>query len=128
MHVLLSTYHSTRKERKDNNNMVLTNYLTATEILVLIKSGQVTAEQVIQDHKKRYEERNDEVRAWVHVNFDGAIAAAKSTEGLPLHGVTLAVKDIISKFPLLQASSDYIEHVTYSRYQGHANRARIKDL
>lgn len=53
----------TKQERKDNNNMVPTNYLTATETLALIKSGQVTAEQVIQDHKQRYEERNDEVRA-----------------------------------------------------------------
>jgi hypothetical protein len=111
MRVLLSTYHFTKqarkKERKDNNNMVPTNYLTATETLDLIMSGQVTAEQVIQDHKQRYEDRNGEVRAWVHVNFDGAIAAAKSTEGLPLHGVTLAVKDIISKSPSLQVSSDH---------------------
>jgi Asp-tRNA(Asn)/Glu-tRNA(Gln) amidotransferase A subunit family amidase len=75
---------------------VPTNYLTATETLQLIKEGTVTAEQVIADHKQRYEERNEVVRAWVTVDYEAATQAAKDTKGLPLHGVMIAVKDIIS--------------------------------
>jgi Asp-tRNA(Asn)/Glu-tRNA(Gln) amidotransferase A subunit family amidase len=72
------------------------------ETLQLIKEGRVTAEQVIADHKQRYEERNEEVRAWVNVDYEAAAQAAKETRGLPLHGVMIAVKDIIStSYPYL---------------------------
>jgi hypothetical protein len=75
---------------------VPTNYLTATETLQFIKKGKLIAEQVIADHKQRYEERNEKVRAWVTVDYEAATQAAKDTKGLPLHGVMIAVKDIIS--------------------------------
>lgn len=81
-----------------------TNFLTATETQALLATGKTTPTQVVTDHQARYETRNGEVHAWVCTNFNGALAVAASgeTKGLPLHGVIIAVKDIISRsFPLL---------------------------
>ena len=75
-----------------------TNFLTATETQALLAEGTVTTRQVVHDHQVLYQERDAVVHAWVHTNFDGAFALADSgeTKGLPLHGVVIAVKDIIS--------------------------------
>jgi Asp-tRNA(Asn)/Glu-tRNA(Gln) amidotransferase A subunit family amidase len=86
-----------------------TNFLTATETQALLAEGKVTLNQIISDHQARYQARDSAVHAWVHTNFDGAFALATSgkSEGLPLHGVVIAVKNIISTYfhyPLFLAS------------------------
>jgi len=75
-----------------------TNFLTATETQALLAEGTVTTRQVVHDHQVQYQERDAVVHAWVHTNFDGAFALADSgeTKGLPFHGVTIGVKNIIS--------------------------------
>jgi Asp-tRNA(Asn)/Glu-tRNA(Gln) amidotransferase A subunit family amidase len=79
--------------------MTPTNYLTASETVALVSSGGVSLEQVIQDHQERYQQRNDDVRAWVVTNFDNA---TKPAEEGPLRGVTIGVKDMMSELiPLL---------------------------
>jgi Asp-tRNA(Asn)/Glu-tRNA(Gln) amidotransferase A subunit family amidase len=74
--------------------MTPTNYLTASETVALVSSGGVSLEQVIQDHQERYQQRNDDVRAWVTTNFDNAKKAAGDG---PLRGVTIGVKDMMSE-------------------------------
>jgi Asp-tRNA(Asn)/Glu-tRNA(Gln) amidotransferase A subunit family amidase len=82
--------------------MLPTNYLTATETTALIRDGETTAKQVIQDHRDRIDERDGVVRAWVTNNFDTALEKAEVTKGLPLHGVVVGVKDIIGMSTLYQ--------------------------
>jgi Asp-tRNA(Asn)/Glu-tRNA(Gln) amidotransferase A subunit family amidase len=77
-----------------------TNFLTATETQALLDTGKTTPVQIIKDHQARYNDRNDQVQAWVTTNFEGALAAAAKddkTKGLPLH-VVVGVKDIISMY------------------------------
>jgi Asp-tRNA(Asn)/Glu-tRNA(Gln) amidotransferase A subunit family amidase len=78
-----------------------TNFLTA-ETQALLTEGKATLTQVTADHQARYQARDPVVHAWVCTNFDGALALAAGgeTKGLPLHGVVIAVKDIISTYTL----------------------------
>jgi Asp-tRNA(Asn)/Glu-tRNA(Gln) amidotransferase A subunit family amidase len=82
--------------------MLPTNYLTATVTIALIRDGETTAKQVIQEHRDRIDERDVVVRAWVTTNFDTALKKAEVTKGLPLHGVVIGVKDIIGTSILYQ--------------------------
>ena len=78
-----------------------TNFLTATDTQALLDSGNITPVQIIKDHQARFNDRNNQVQAWVTTNFDNALAAAQTdqTKGLPLQGVVIGVKDIISMSP-----------------------------
>jgi Asp-tRNA(Asn)/Glu-tRNA(Gln) amidotransferase A subunit family amidase len=76
--------------------MLPSNYLTATESLEAISRGVITPQQVVQDHKARYDARDGAVKAWVHVRHDKATKEAEGMKGLPLYGVVIGVKDIIS--------------------------------
>jgi Asp-tRNA(Asn)/Glu-tRNA(Gln) amidotransferase A subunit family amidase len=79
-----------------------TNFLTATETRALLGEGKVSLTQVVKDHQARHQARDSAVHAWVCTIFDGALALAAGggTKGLPLHGVVIAVKDIISTYTL----------------------------
>ena len=108
-----------------------TNFLTATETQALLAGGQVTATQVVKDHQARYQDRDAAVHAWVCTNFDGALAlAAKGeTKGLPLHGVVIGIKDIIStSFTEPQPRGATCQTGTDVRYQGHAYGTWFSDL
>jgi len=78
--------------------MIPTNYLTATDTQALLANGKTTIEQILQEHRNRYEERDHEVKAWVCVDYQAAaVSASKTAEG-PLEGVVIGIKDIISAF------------------------------
>jgi Asp-tRNA(Asn)/Glu-tRNA(Gln) amidotransferase A subunit family amidase len=76
--------------------MLPSNYLTATETLEAISRGDITPQQVVQHHKARYDARDGAVKAWVHVRHDDALKQAEGMQGLPLYGVVVGVKGIIS--------------------------------
>lgn len=76
---------------------VPSNFLTATETQALLRSGQLSTRQVLADHIARYEERNAQTGAWVHVNHDRMNAGGIENSNLPLYGVTLGVKDIMGE-------------------------------
>ena len=73
--------------------MIPSNYLTANETQALLATGGTTIDQVIQEHQARYQERDDQVKAWVCVNHSRTIK--ESIEG-HLSGVVIGVKDIMS--------------------------------
>lgn len=91
-----------------------TNFLTATETQALLDSGKTTPVQIIKDHQARFNDRNDQVQAWVTTSFEATLAAAQTdqTKGLPLQGVVIGVKDIISMSPPVPDAE--------GRYQGYA--------
>lgn len=64
-----------------------------------VREGRRTAESLVRECLEVIEARDDEVRAWVHLDADGALAEARARDGEPprgpLHGVPVGVKDII---------------------------------
>jgi Asp-tRNA(Asn)/Glu-tRNA(Gln) amidotransferase A subunit family amidase len=73
--------------------MIPSNYITATETVALVAEDRITLKQVIQDHQERYEQRNEQVKAWVCVDHTGT--NDNVLEG-PLRGMVIGIKDIIS--------------------------------
>ncbi|MGY4334726.1 Asp-tRNA(Asn)/Glu-tRNA(Gln) amidotransferase A subunit family amidase [Bradyrhizobium sp. LB7.2] len=73
--------------------------LTALEAARLIAAGQLTSETLVRSCLDQVEELEASVQAWEHLDADQAIAQARladrSTVRGPLHGVPLAIKDVI---------------------------------
>ena len=77
--------------------------LSAAEIAGAIAAGEVSAEEVTRAHLDRIEQVDDVVRAFLHVDTDGALDAARRVDADraagqdlgPLAGVPLAMKDVV---------------------------------
>ncbi|MDI5942019.1 amidase, partial [Micromonospora sp. DH15] len=78
--------------------------LTAVEIAGLVAGGQTSAVEVTQAHLDRIAAVDDRVNAFLHVDADGALAAARAVDERraageelgPLAGVPVAVKDVLT--------------------------------
>ncbi|WP_375489083.1 Asp-tRNA(Asn)/Glu-tRNA(Gln) amidotransferase subunit GatA [uncultured Jatrophihabitans sp.] len=76
---------------------------TAAELAGLVAAGEASAAEVAQAHLDRIAEVDADVHAFLHVDADGALAAARAVdqrraagEALgPLAGVPLAMKDVV---------------------------------
>ncbi|KAI8629000.1 amidase [Xylariaceae sp. FL1651] len=74
---------------------------TATQALVNIKDGLLTIQQYAQSLLLRIQERDEVVQAWAHLDPEYIMKEAKRLDQVPLHergplhGVPIAVKDII---------------------------------
>ncbi|GAA1813413.1 Asp-tRNA(Asn)/Glu-tRNA(Gln) amidotransferase subunit GatA [Planosporangium flavigriseum] len=77
---------------------------TAAELGRMIASGEVSAEEVTRAHLDRIAQVDDRVHAFLHVDTDGAITAARKVDEArargeelgPLAGVPIAIKDVIA--------------------------------
>lgn len=75
--------------------------LTASEIVASINAGKCSVEDYARSLLERIEARDEAVQAWAYLDPEHVIAQAKaldavpSTERGPLHGVAIAVKDVI---------------------------------
>jgi Asp-tRNA(Asn)/Glu-tRNA(Gln) amidotransferase A subunit family amidase len=75
--------------------------LTATDVLTKIKDGEVTVEDYASSLLKRIEARDDAVQAWAYLDPAYVIEQAKALDAIPksergpIHGVAIAVKDVI---------------------------------
>ncbi|WP_042429346.1 Asp-tRNA(Asn)/Glu-tRNA(Gln) amidotransferase subunit GatA [Streptacidiphilus anmyonensis] len=77
---------------------------TAAETAAAIASGEVSAVEVAQAHLDRINAVDEKVHAFLHVDTDGALAAARSVDARraageelgPLAGVPLALKDVFT--------------------------------
>jgi aspartyl-tRNA(Asn)/glutamyl-tRNA(Gln) amidotransferase subunit A len=78
--------------------------LTATQIAGLVARGEASAVEVAQAHLDRIAAVDDRVHAFLHVDADGARAAARAIDARrasgdqlgPLAGVPVAVKDVMT--------------------------------
>ncbi|MEH1168857.1 Asp-tRNA(Asn)/Glu-tRNA(Gln) amidotransferase subunit GatA [Micromonospora sp. CPCC 205539] len=78
--------------------------MTAAEIAALVAGGETSAVEVTQAHLDRIAEVDDRVHAFLHVDADGALAAASAVDERraageelgPLAGVPVAVKDVLA--------------------------------
>ncbi|WP_422774876.1 Asp-tRNA(Asn)/Glu-tRNA(Gln) amidotransferase subunit GatA [Plantactinospora sp. WMMC1484] len=78
--------------------------MTATEIAALIAGGEASAVEVTRAHLDRITAVDERVHAFLHVDTDGALAAAREVDARraageelgPLAGVPVAVKDVLT--------------------------------
>ena len=77
--------------------------ITAVEAVAAIEAGTLTSEKLVRDCLDRIAERDDIVKAWVHLDPDQAIAQAKAADlaaGGLLRGIPVGVKDIIDTYDM----------------------------
>jgi Asp-tRNA(Asn)/Glu-tRNA(Gln) amidotransferase A subunit family amidase len=93
-----------------------TNRISATEAAALIASGKLTAVQLAEDCLARVEQREHDVQAWAYIDPDQVLAQARARDAEqprgPLHGVPVAIKDIIdtADMPAEYGSPIYTGH------------------
>jgi amidase len=73
--------------------------LSASEAAARIREGKLTSEALVRSCLERIDSRESQVRAWVHLDRDFALAQARqcdrSASRGPIHGVPFAAKDIM---------------------------------
>lgn len=75
------------------------NQLTATEALEALRENRLSATDLVKACLQRIEERDHEVRAWLHINTN-ALEQAARLDALPkdqrgkLHGLPIGIKDV----------------------------------
>jgi aspartyl-tRNA(Asn)/glutamyl-tRNA(Gln) amidotransferase subunit A len=78
--------------------------LTAVEIAALVAGGEASAEEVTRAHLDRVAAVDERVHAFLHVDIEGALEAARAVDARrragdplgPLAGVPVAVKDVMA--------------------------------
>lgn len=74
--------------------------LTASEAAARIREGSLTSEALVRSCLERIDSRDSQVKAWVHLDRDFALAQARecdrSAKRGPIHGVPFAAKDIMN--------------------------------
>ncbi len=76
---------------------------TATDLAPKIRAGEATSEAVVKDCLTQIAETDSTIQAWIHLDEEHALAQAKAADDLraagrplgPLHGVPVAIKDIL---------------------------------
>ena len=83
--------------------------LTATEAAALMASGEISSEALVRACLGRIDEREADVRAWVAIDRESALAVARAADRTrrerkgnvsPLLGIPLGIKDIINTVDL----------------------------
>src|SRR6516225_4610225 len=73
--------------------------LSASEAVTRIRDGKLTSEALVRSCLERIHARESQVKAWVHLDRDFALAQARqcdrSANRGPIHGVPFAAKDIM---------------------------------
>ena len=94
------------------------NELSATEALSRIARGKLKARDLVEACLDRIDVRESQVHAWEALDPERALRRAEILDGRkkpvgPLHGIPLAVKDIISTrtLPTTCGSPIYRDHV-----------------
>jgi len=101
--------------------------LTIKEACNRIRSKEVSAEDITRDVMERIEAHDESIRAYLSVDKEGALQAAKETdrspapgESSPLRGIPLAVKDIFCTRGMKTTCGSYILHNFVPEYDATA--------
>jgi Asp-tRNA(Asn)/Glu-tRNA(Gln) amidotransferase A subunit family amidase len=96
--------------------MTAPRLLTAREAAQAIAEKRLTSEELVASYLERIQARESIVGAWQYLDPDQALADARRRDGEaprgPLHGVPIAVKDLIDTFDMPTAYGSAI-------YRGH---------
>ncbi|KAK8066015.1 hypothetical protein PG997_012762 [Apiospora hydei] len=93
--------------------------LTATQVLARLKDGSLTVEDYARSLLSRIEQRDATVKAWAYLDPEYVMSQAKALDQTPreqrgpLHGVAVAVKDVIY-------TKDMPTQFNSPIYEGHA--------
>ena len=95
-------------------------HLTASEAQAKFNNGSLTVEDYAQSLLSRISCRDSTVHAWAYLNPDLVLKRARELDQTPhelrgpLHGVAIAVKDVIltKDMPTQYNSPIYVDHVT----------------
>jgi amidase len=93
-----------------------TNRYSATEAAALIASGKLTAVKLAEDCLARVAAREETVQAWSYIDAQQVLADARARDAekprSPLHGIPVAIKDIIdtADMPTEYGSPIYAGH------------------
>lgn len=86
---------------------------TAAEASALLRGKRLSAEELLRSCLSRIEQRDQVVRAWLHLDPDQALRAARELDKLPaksaIHGIPWGVKDVFDTkdMPTTQNSPIY---------------------
>jgi Asp-tRNA(Asn)/Glu-tRNA(Gln) amidotransferase A subunit family amidase len=73
--------------------------LSASEAAARIRNGELTSEALVRSCLDRIDSRDSQVKAWVHLDRDFALAQARECDRYknrgPIHGIPFAAKDIM---------------------------------
>jgi amidase len=89
----------------------------ATELAALVRSGEVSSRELVEESLQRIDELDGEINAFTYVDSDGALAAADavaSGDERPFAGVPIAIKDLgvaVAGWPLTNCSDLYPDYV-----------------
>jgi Asp-tRNA(Asn)/Glu-tRNA(Gln) amidotransferase A subunit family amidase len=90
--------------------------LTAVEACAALAAGAITAESLARACLGRIAERDPDLKAWVYVDADAALRAARELDLMPrrsaLHGIPIGIKDVIdtADMPTAQNSALFAGH------------------
>lgn len=81
----------------------MNNTLSAIEAVARIKDGRLSSVDLVKDCLARIDETDDQLKAWVHLDPDHALAQAEELDAIrkagrptgALHGIPVGLKDII---------------------------------
>ena len=77
----------------------LANELSAAAVAAQIRQGDLTSEKLVQACLDRVDLREPEIDAWAHIDPDWALSQARACDAEPprgpLHGIPVAIKDVI---------------------------------
>ena len=101
------------------------NHLSVTDAAKRFAQRELSAEAYIRSFLERIDARDTEIRAWVHVARDLAIARAKTLDAGPhtgpLHGIPIGIKDVFETYDMpTQGGSD-----VYKGFHGQIDAACV---
>ena len=104
----------------------------ARELAALVRSGELSARELVDSSLAAIEARDPQVNAFTYVDSDGARAAADAIgpgDGRPFAGVPIAVKDnrAVAGMPITMGSDLFVDVVPRSP-TGKADRPAAKKL
>ena len=92
----------------------------ALEAAAAIAAGETTSEALVRSCLERIDEREEAIGAWIHLDRDLALAEARARDAgptlSPLHGIPVAIKDVLDTAPMPTGYGSPI-------YAGHRPRA-----
>lgn len=98
------------------HTITLPNELTATEAAVLLRSGELTSEELVASCLEEIDALEASVQAWEFLDPDLALKRARWCDSVepktPLHGIPVGIKDIIETIdmPTRYGSPIYDDH------------------
>ena len=90
-------------------------FRSATELAGLVRSGEVSSRELVEESLSRIEELDGDINAFTFVDSDAALAAADQVAGgdeRPFAGVPIAIKDLgvaVAGWPLTNCSDLYAD-------------------